>query len=181
MRLGWSVPLPGPFRLSGTAWRSRRRRRRRGGSPGCLPWVALALVIGGISSAVQSCQGKAAAGYTDPAQLASAIKGYAQQETGRAPAAVSCDQDGDTVAYTCYASFAAASAVTYDVAVTPDGKSYLVTGHATAGATPSPSASGSAVDEAPATSSDDGGSAGGVNIPHPHVYVCVDHHIRVCS
>ncbi len=27
MRLGWSVPLPGPFRLSGTVWRSRRRRR----------------------------------------------------------------------------------------------------------------------------------------------------------
>jgi hypothetical protein len=28
MRLGWSIPLPGPFRLSGTIWRSGRRRRR---------------------------------------------------------------------------------------------------------------------------------------------------------
>lgn len=28
MRLGWSIPLPGPFRLSGTIWRSRRRRGR---------------------------------------------------------------------------------------------------------------------------------------------------------
>lgn len=27
MRLGWSIPLPGPFRLSGTIWRSRRRQR----------------------------------------------------------------------------------------------------------------------------------------------------------
>jgi hypothetical protein len=26
MRLGWSVPLGGPFRLSGTVWRSKRRR-----------------------------------------------------------------------------------------------------------------------------------------------------------
>ena len=26
MRLGWSIPLPGPFRLSGTIWRSKRRR-----------------------------------------------------------------------------------------------------------------------------------------------------------
>jgi hypothetical protein len=26
MRLGWSIPLPGPFRLSGTIWRSQRRR-----------------------------------------------------------------------------------------------------------------------------------------------------------
>jgi hypothetical protein len=25
MRLGWSIPLPGPFRLSGTLWRSRPR------------------------------------------------------------------------------------------------------------------------------------------------------------
>lgn len=29
MRLGWSVPLPGPLRLSGTIWRSRRRRNKR--------------------------------------------------------------------------------------------------------------------------------------------------------
>jgi hypothetical protein len=29
MRLGWSIPLPGPFRLSGTIWRSKRRRRGR--------------------------------------------------------------------------------------------------------------------------------------------------------
>ena len=28
MRLGWSIPLPGPFRLSGTLWRSRRRGYR---------------------------------------------------------------------------------------------------------------------------------------------------------
>lgn len=34
MRLGWSVPLPGPFRLSGTLWRSRRRPR---GFHGTLP------------------------------------------------------------------------------------------------------------------------------------------------
>lgn len=27
MRIGWSIPLPGPFRLSGTLWRSGRRRR----------------------------------------------------------------------------------------------------------------------------------------------------------
>jgi hypothetical protein len=27
MRFGWSIPLPGPFRLSGTLWRSRPRRR----------------------------------------------------------------------------------------------------------------------------------------------------------
>lgn len=27
MRLGWSIPLPGPFRLSGTVWRSKPRRR----------------------------------------------------------------------------------------------------------------------------------------------------------
>jgi hypothetical protein len=29
MRLGWSIRLPGPFRLSGTIWRSGRRRRHR--------------------------------------------------------------------------------------------------------------------------------------------------------
>ena len=26
MRLGWHIPLPGPFSLSGTIWQSRRRR-----------------------------------------------------------------------------------------------------------------------------------------------------------
>lgn len=26
MRLGWRIPLPGPFSLSGTVWRSKRRR-----------------------------------------------------------------------------------------------------------------------------------------------------------
>lgn len=26
MRLGWDIPLPGPFFLSGTIWRSKRRR-----------------------------------------------------------------------------------------------------------------------------------------------------------
>jgi hypothetical protein len=34
MRLGWSIGLPGPFRLSGTIWRSRRRRTYRGTLPG---------------------------------------------------------------------------------------------------------------------------------------------------
>ena len=27
MRLTWGIPLPGPFRLSGTLWRSRPRGR----------------------------------------------------------------------------------------------------------------------------------------------------------
>lgn len=27
MRIGWSIPLPGPFRVSGTVWRSKSRRR----------------------------------------------------------------------------------------------------------------------------------------------------------
>ena len=27
-RIGWSIPLPGPFYLAGTLWRSRRRRAR---------------------------------------------------------------------------------------------------------------------------------------------------------
>lgn len=27
MRLGWNIPLPGPFFLSGTIWRSRSRRQ----------------------------------------------------------------------------------------------------------------------------------------------------------
>lgn len=95
---------------------------------------------------------------------------------------MSCDEDeGTTVGYTCYAEFAAEPAATYDVVISPDGKSYPVTGHTEAGATPSPSASPAAVDEAPATSSDDDGSGGGVYLPHPHVYVCVGHVIRVCS
>jgi hypothetical protein len=177
MRIGWSVPLPGPFRVSGSVRRSRRRRGRSGGTSGCLPWVALALVIGAPVAAVQSCQAKAALGYTDPGQLASAIKGYAQQKTGTAPAAVSCDQNGDTLAYTCYASFAAAPTITYDVVITPDGKSYLVTGHTTAEATPYPSVG----DEAPVTTSGNSGSGGGIYIPHPHIYVCAGRHIRVCS
>jgi hypothetical protein len=28
MRLGWRIPLPGPFYLGGTVWRSKRRSRR---------------------------------------------------------------------------------------------------------------------------------------------------------
>jgi hypothetical protein len=28
MRLGWRIPLPGPFYLGGTIWRSRRHSRR---------------------------------------------------------------------------------------------------------------------------------------------------------
>jgi hypothetical protein len=35
MRLGWRIPLGGPFSLSGTVWRSKRRRRR--GYHGTLP------------------------------------------------------------------------------------------------------------------------------------------------
>lgn len=31
MRLGWSVRIFGPLRLSGTLWRSKRRRSRRRG------------------------------------------------------------------------------------------------------------------------------------------------------
>jgi hypothetical protein len=30
MRLGWRIPLGGPFSLSGTIWRSKRRRRQKG-------------------------------------------------------------------------------------------------------------------------------------------------------
>jgi hypothetical protein len=37
MRLGWSIPLPGPFWLSGTIWRSRHRRRRTPVYHGTLP------------------------------------------------------------------------------------------------------------------------------------------------
>jgi hypothetical protein len=29
MRLGWHIPLPGPFFLSGTVWRSKRRTHRQ--------------------------------------------------------------------------------------------------------------------------------------------------------
>jgi hypothetical protein len=28
MRIGWHVPLPGPFSVGGTIWRSKRRRQR---------------------------------------------------------------------------------------------------------------------------------------------------------
>jgi hypothetical protein len=31
MRLGWSIRIFGPVRLSGTLWRSKRRRARRRG------------------------------------------------------------------------------------------------------------------------------------------------------
>lgn len=44
MRLGWRVPLPGPFSVSGSMG-GRRRGRARGRS-GCLPWVGLALLVG---------------------------------------------------------------------------------------------------------------------------------------
>ena len=37
MRLGWSIPLPGPLYLSGTIWRSGRRRRRAPAYHGQLP------------------------------------------------------------------------------------------------------------------------------------------------
>src|SRR2546430_7816592 len=37
MRIGWHVPLPGPFSAGGTLWRSKRRRRSNQGGPGgCL-------------------------------------------------------------------------------------------------------------------------------------------------
>ena len=131
---------------------------------------------------MQSCQAKAAAGYTDPGQLATAIKGYAQHQTGTTPVTVSCDQTGDTLAYTCSASFATAPAVTYNVVITPDGKSYLVTGDTTAGtATPSASAAPAVSGQAPVTTPGISGSGGSVDIPHPHIYLCLGHHIRVCS
>jgi hypothetical protein len=41
MRLGWRVPLPGPFSVSGSV-----RGRRRGGRSGCLPWLGVALLVG---------------------------------------------------------------------------------------------------------------------------------------
>ena len=34
MRIGWHIPLPGPFSIGGTVWRSKRRRR---GYHGTLP------------------------------------------------------------------------------------------------------------------------------------------------
>jgi hypothetical protein len=34
MRIGWRIPLPGPFYIGGTVWRSKRRRR---GYHGTLP------------------------------------------------------------------------------------------------------------------------------------------------
>jgi hypothetical protein len=42
MRLGWRVPLPGPFSVYG----STGGRRRRGGRSGCLPWLGVALLVG---------------------------------------------------------------------------------------------------------------------------------------
>jgi hypothetical protein len=44
MRLGWRVPLPGPFSVYGSAG-GRRRGRARGGS-GCLPWLGVAVLVG---------------------------------------------------------------------------------------------------------------------------------------
>jgi hypothetical protein len=35
MRIGWHIPLPGPFSIGGTVWRSKRRRQR--GIHGKLP------------------------------------------------------------------------------------------------------------------------------------------------
>jgi hypothetical protein len=35
MRIGWHIPLPGPFSVGGTLWRSKPRRRR--GYHGTLP------------------------------------------------------------------------------------------------------------------------------------------------
>lgn len=37
MRLGWHIPLGGPFSLSGTIWRSKRRRKRAPAFHGTLP------------------------------------------------------------------------------------------------------------------------------------------------
>lgn len=38
MRIGWRIPLPGPFYLAGTVWRSRgRHARRRPAYHGTLP------------------------------------------------------------------------------------------------------------------------------------------------
>ena len=33
MRIGWRIPLPGPFSVSGTVWRSKPRRRSKPGHP----------------------------------------------------------------------------------------------------------------------------------------------------
>lgn len=50
MRIGWGIPLPGPFYVGGTIWRSGRRRRRGSRRPGsgcgCLPWLAGACALG---------------------------------------------------------------------------------------------------------------------------------------
>lgn len=40
VRIGWSIPLPGPFRLSGSLGRSRRRRVYHGTLPGWKCWHA---------------------------------------------------------------------------------------------------------------------------------------------
>ena len=47
MRLGWGIPLPGPFWLGGTIWRSGRSRRshRPDSRSGCLPWLLAACVL----------------------------------------------------------------------------------------------------------------------------------------
>lgn len=37
MRFGWYIPLPGPFGIGGTIWRSKRRRPRRQVWHGTLP------------------------------------------------------------------------------------------------------------------------------------------------
>jgi hypothetical protein len=37
MRIGWRIPLPGPFYLGGTVWQSKRHRPRRDVYHGTLP------------------------------------------------------------------------------------------------------------------------------------------------
>jgi hypothetical protein len=37
MRIGWRIPLPGPFYLGGTVWQSKRHRPRRPAFHGTLP------------------------------------------------------------------------------------------------------------------------------------------------
>lgn len=41
MRLGWRVPLPGPFAVYGSVG-----GRRRGGGAGCLPWLGVMVAVG---------------------------------------------------------------------------------------------------------------------------------------
>jgi hypothetical protein len=40
MRLGWRIPLPGPFAVYGSVG-----GRRRGGA-GCLPWLGVLVAVG---------------------------------------------------------------------------------------------------------------------------------------